>query len=80
MYSRFQEINYGYRNVLLRSVRYNAVFFPIIEIFSALTIGLLLLVRRWIDSAADYSGGRHRCLHPVYSTHVPAHSRLGREI
>jgi ATP-binding cassette subfamily B protein len=42
MYSRFQDINYGYRNVLLRSVRYNAVFFPIIEIFSALSIGLLL--------------------------------------
>ena len=42
MYRRFQEINFAYRNVLLRSVRYNAVFFPIIEIFSALTIGLLL--------------------------------------
>ncbi len=42
MYRQFQEINLGYRNVLLRSVRYNAVFFPIIEIFSALTIGLLL--------------------------------------
>ena len=42
MYRRFQEINVGYRNVLLRSVGYNAVFFPIIEIFSALTIGMLL--------------------------------------
>jgi ABC-type multidrug transport system fused ATPase/permease subunit len=42
MYARFQKINYGYRDVLLRSVGYNAVFFPIIEIFSALTIGLLL--------------------------------------
>jgi ATP-binding cassette, subfamily B, multidrug efflux pump len=42
VYKRFQEINHGYRDVLLRSVRYNAVFFPIIEIFSALTIGLLL--------------------------------------
>ncbi len=42
MYRRFQEINLGYRDVLLRSIRYNAVFFPVIEIFSALTIGLLL--------------------------------------
>ncbi|MPZ77998.1 MAG: ATP-binding cassette domain-containing protein [Deltaproteobacteria bacterium] len=42
MYDRFQDINCGYRNVLLRSVRYNAVFFPIIEIFSALSIGLVL--------------------------------------
>jgi ABC-type multidrug transport system fused ATPase/permease subunit len=42
MYRRFQEINLSYRNVLLRSIRYNALFFPVIEVFSALTIGLLL--------------------------------------
>jgi len=42
IYRRFHDINDGYRDVLLRSVRYNAMFFPIIEIFSALTIGLLL--------------------------------------
>jgi ATP-binding cassette, subfamily B, multidrug efflux pump len=42
LYRRFQETNFGYRDILLRSVRYNAVFFPIIEIFSALSIGLLL--------------------------------------
>lgn len=42
MYRRFREINLGYRDVLLRSIRYNAIFFPVIEIFSALTIGLLL--------------------------------------
>jgi ATP-binding cassette subfamily B multidrug efflux pump len=42
MYRRFQEINLRYRDVLLRSIGYNAVFFPVIELFSALTIGLLL--------------------------------------
>ena len=42
MYRRFQEINYRYRDVLLRSIRYNAVFFPVIEVFSALSVGLLL--------------------------------------
>ncbi len=42
MYRGFREINCAYRDVLLRSVRYNAVFFPIIEVFSALTVGLLL--------------------------------------
>src|SRR5688500_14235139 len=42
MYRRFQEINFRYRDVLLRSIRYNAVFFPVIELFSALTVGLLL--------------------------------------
>ena len=42
MYRRFQEVNFRYRDVLLRSIRYNAVFFPVIELFSALSVGLLL--------------------------------------
>jgi ATP-binding cassette, subfamily B, multidrug efflux pump len=42
MYRRFQRINLHYRDVLLQSIRNNAVFFPVIELFSALTIGLLL--------------------------------------
>ncbi len=42
MYRRFQDINFNYRDVLLRSIRYNALFFPVIELFSALSIGLLL--------------------------------------
>ena len=42
MFRRFQAVNLSYRDVLLRSIRYNAVFFPVIEIFSALSVGLLL--------------------------------------
>jgi len=42
IYRRFQDVNLSYRNVLLRSIRYNAMFFPVIELFSALSIGLLL--------------------------------------
>ena len=42
MYRRFQDVNFRYRDVLLRSIRYNALFFPVIELFSALSIGLLL--------------------------------------
>ena len=42
MYRRFQEVNNRFRDVLLRSIRYNALFFPAIELFSALSIGLLL--------------------------------------
>jgi len=42
MYRRFQEVNLSYRDVLLRSIRYNALFFPVIEVFSAISIGLLL--------------------------------------
>ncbi len=42
MYRRFQQVNLSYRDVLLRSIRYNALFFPVIEVFSAVSIGLLL--------------------------------------
>jgi ATP-binding cassette subfamily B multidrug efflux pump len=42
IYERFQGINTDYRDVLLRSTRYNAMFYPVVEIFSALTIGLTL--------------------------------------
>lgn len=42
MYRRFQAVNLSYRDVLLRSIRYNALFFPVIEIFSAVSVGLLL--------------------------------------
>lgn len=42
MYRRFQQVNFRYRDVLLRGIRYNALFFPVIELFSALSIGLLL--------------------------------------
>ena len=31
---------------MLRSIRYNAVFFPVIEVFSAISVGLVALVRR----------------------------------
>jgi ATP-binding cassette subfamily B protein len=42
MYRHIQEVNLSYRDVLLRSIRYNALFFPVIEVFSAISIGLLL--------------------------------------
>jgi len=41
-YERVQTINRSYRDILLRSIHYNAMFFPIIELFSALTIGMTL--------------------------------------
>ena len=42
IYERFKDINTHYRDVLLNSTRYNALFYPVVEIFSALTIGLAL--------------------------------------
>ncbi|MDP2625754.1 MAG: ABC transporter ATP-binding protein, partial [Candidatus Rokubacteria bacterium] len=42
IYERFQAVNTDHQNVFLRSIRYNAMFFPIVEIFSALTIGITL--------------------------------------
>jgi len=55
MYRRFQEVNLNYRDVLLRSIRYNAVFFPMIELFSALSVGLLLWYggQRMLSSAIE---------------------------
>jgi ATP-binding cassette subfamily B protein len=41
-YLRFKEINTRNRDALLRSVRYNAIFFPIVELCSAATLALLL--------------------------------------
>jgi len=42
MYRRFQDVNRNYRDVLLQSIRNNALFFPVIELFSAISVGLLL--------------------------------------
>jgi ATP-binding cassette subfamily B protein len=39
---RFMEINSRNRDALLRSVHYNAIFFPLVEVCSAVTIGLIL--------------------------------------
>ncbi|MDE2060624.1 MAG: ABC transporter ATP-binding protein, partial [candidate division NC10 bacterium] len=36
-FRRFKEINTQHRDVLLKSIQYNAVFFPSIELFSAIT-------------------------------------------
>jgi ATP-binding cassette subfamily B protein len=52
MYRRFQGINSHYRDVLLRSIRYNALFFPVIELFSALSVGLLL----WYGGQQIFAG------------------------
>ena len=41
-FSKFKEINTQHRNALLTSIHYNAVFFPSIELFSAITAGLVL--------------------------------------
>ncbi|MGH7411098.1 MAG: ABC transporter ATP-binding protein, partial [Candidatus Methylomirabilis sp.] len=41
-FRKFREINTQHRNALLTSIHYNAVFFPSIELFSAITVGLML--------------------------------------
>ena len=41
-YHRFKEINTRNRDALLKSVHYNAVFFPLVEVCSAVTVGLIL--------------------------------------
>jgi ATP-binding cassette subfamily B protein len=39
---RFMEINSRNRDALIKSVRYNAVLFPLVEVCSAVTVGLIL--------------------------------------
>ena len=80
MYRRFQDVNLSYRDVLLRSIRYNALFFPVIEVFSALTIGLLLWYGGRQILASTVSGRRDGRFYSVYPAHVPADSRPGGEI
>jgi ATP-binding cassette subfamily B protein len=41
-FRRFKDINTQHRDALLKSIHYNAVFFPSIELFSAITVGLVL--------------------------------------
>lgn len=41
-FRKFKEINTQHRDALLKSIQYNAVFFPSIELFSAITVGLML--------------------------------------
>jgi ATP-binding cassette subfamily B protein len=41
-YRKFKEINGQNRDILLRSVRYNALFFPLVEVASAATVSLIL--------------------------------------
>ena len=41
-FEKFKEINSQHRDALLKSIQYNAVFFPSIELFSAISVGLVL--------------------------------------
>ncbi len=41
-YLKFKDINTKNRDALLKSIHYNAVFFPLVEVCSAVTVGLIL--------------------------------------
>ena len=41
-FHRFRDINSRNRDALLKSVHYNAIFFPLVEVCSAVTVGLIL--------------------------------------
>ncbi len=41
-YVRFKDINTKYREALLQSIHYNALFFPFVEVCSATAVGLIL--------------------------------------
>jgi len=72
-YLKFKEINTRNRDALLASVRYNALFFPCVEVASAATVALIL----WQGGEMLVSGGLlpgvlvaflqyvHRMFHPI---------------
>jgi ATP-binding cassette subfamily B protein len=41
-YLKFKDINTQNRDALLKSIHYNALFFPLVEVSSAVTVGLIL--------------------------------------
>ncbi len=41
-FKNFIEINYNYRNALIRSVFYYATFFPVVEILSSISVALII--------------------------------------
>jgi ATP-binding cassette subfamily B protein len=41
-YLKFKDINTQNRDALLRGIHYNAIFFPLVEVSSAVTVGLIL--------------------------------------
>jgi len=41
-YLKFKDINTKNRDTLLKSIHYNAIFFPLVEVCSAVTVGLIL--------------------------------------
>ncbi|OGB89233.1 MAG: antibiotic ABC transporter ATP-binding protein [candidate division NC10 bacterium RIFCSPLOWO2_02_FULL_66_22] len=41
-YLKFKDINTQNRDALLKSIHYNAIFFPLVEVCSAMTVGLIL--------------------------------------
>ncbi len=51
-FHKFKEINTQHRDALLKSIHYNALFFPSIELFSAITVGLVL----WYGGAMILEG------------------------
>ncbi len=54
---RFQEINTRYRDLLVRSVRYNALFFPLVEVLSALSVGVVFAAGGWLAGAGGVAVG-----------------------
>ena len=80
MYRRFQEVNLNYRDVLLQSIRNNAVFFPVIEVFSAISVGLLLWYGGLQVLGQCRRSRRAGGVSPVHSAYVPTDPRPGGEI
>ncbi|XLS28421.1 ABC transporter ATP-binding protein [Flavobacteriaceae bacterium M23B6Z8] len=58
-YEKFREINEKHKSAWIKTVLYNSIFFPIAELASSVTIGLLVWYgsRQGVASAGDFEAG-----------------------
>ena len=58
-FKKFQEINEKHKKAWVRTVLYNSIFFPIAELSSSITIGLLVWfgAKQGVSAAANYEAG-----------------------
>ncbi len=66
-------VNMDYLQAHLRSITYYALFFPVIELFTAIALALIIWARRKCDPGRDHHRGRGCGLPSICPEVLPAH-------
>ena len=79
-HAEFRAINAGHRDANLQANFYHAIFFPVLELVSALAVSLIVWYGgrqvMWTGHHAGHAGG----LHPVHAALLPPHLGPEREV